>query len=249
MYSELKDKVALITGSTKGIGRGIAEKYASLGIKLILNYSSDENSARETEQILHKYGVEFIIHKADVSNPVAIQKLFATAIKRFGQIDIVVANAGVELVGKSVIDSTEEDFDRIFNINLKGTFFVMQEAAKYLPEGGRIILVSSTMSIHPDPGAAIYAASKAASKLFVDVLAKELGSRQITVNSVMPGIIDNAGVITAMPPDVKQKMSEGSPLGRLGTVADVGNVAAYLASADASFIHGHHLQVNGGSIY
>lgn len=107
MHSELKDKVALITGSTKGIGRGIAEKYASLGIKLILNYSSDENSARETKQILNKYGVEFIIQKADVSNPAAIKELFATAMKRFGQIDIVVANAGVELVEKSVIDSTE----------------------------------------------------------------------------------------------------------------------------------------------
>lgn len=122
---------------------------------------------------------------------------------------------------------------------MKGTFFVLQQAAKHLPDGGRLILVSSTMSIHPDPGASIYATSKAASKLFVDVLAKELGPRQITVKSVMPGIIDNAGVITAMLPDVKQKMSEGSPLGRLGS---------YLASAEASFIHGHHLQVNGGSI-
>jgi 3-oxoacyl-[acyl-carrier protein] reductase len=105
------------------------------------------------------------------------------------------------------------------------------------------------MSIHPDSGASIYAPSKAASKLFVDVLAKELGHRQITVNSIMPGIIDNAGVITDLPLDVKKKMSEGSPLGRLGSVADVGKVAAYLASDEAGFIHGHHLQVNGGSIH
>jgi 3-oxoacyl-[acyl-carrier protein] reductase len=249
MYKELKDKVALITGSTKGIGRGIAEKYASLGIKMVLNYSSDEKSAKETEKLIEQYGVEFLTLKADVSNPAAIEKLFADAISRFGKLDIVVANAGIELIETPVIDATEQDFDRIFNLNVKGTFFVLQQAARHVVNGGRVILVSSTMSIHPDPGAAIYAASKASSKLFVDVLAKELGIRQVTVNSVMPGIIDNAGVITNLAEDVKQKMRAGSPLNRLGSTADVGNVAAFLASNEASFIHGHHLQVNGGSIY
>jgi len=249
MYNELKDKVALITGSTKGIGRGIAEKYASLGVKLVLNYSSDDKSAEETTKLMEQYGVEFLVLKADVSNLTAIEKLFTDAINHFGKLDIVVANAGIELIETPVIDSTEEDFDKIFNVNVKGTFFVLQQAARHVADGGRIILVSSTMSIHPDPGAAIYAASKAASKLFVDVLAKELGTRQVTVNSVMPGIIDNAGVITNLPEGVKQKMRAGSPLNRLGSAADVGNVAAFLASNEASFIHGHHLQVNGGSIY
>ena len=249
MYNELKDKVARITGSTKGIGRGIAEKYASLGVKLVLNYSSDDKSAEETTKLMEQYGVEFLVLKADVSNLTAIEKLFTDAINHFGKLDIVIANAGIELIETPVIDSTEEDFDKIFNVNVKGTFFVLQQAARHVVDGGRIILVSSTMSIHPDPGASIYAASKAASKIFVDVLAKELGTRQVTVNSVMPGIIDNAGVITNQPEDVKQKMKAGSPLSRLGSAADVGNVAAFLASNEASFIHGHHLQVNGGSIY
>lgn len=249
MYPELKNKVALITGSTKGIGRGIAQKYASLGVKLVLNYARDDNSAEETEKLIKEYGIDYLILKADVSNPKSIEKLFTDAINHFGKLDIVVANAGIELIETPVVQCTETDFDNVFDINVKGTFFVLQQAAKYIVDGGRIILVSSTMSIHPDAGASIYAASKAASKLFVDVLAKELGPRNITVNSVMPGIIDSAGVITNQPEEVKKIMKAGSPFNRLGLPNDVGNVAAFLASNEASFIHSHHLQVNGGSIY
>ena len=249
MYPELKDKVALITGSTKGIGRGIAEKYASLGIKLILNYSADKKSAEEAVKAIEPYGIDYLLLKADVSDPAAIEKLYSDALRHFGKLDIVVANAGIELIETPVLASTETDFDKVFGLNVKGTFFVLQQAARWVVDGGRIILVSSTMSIHPDAGAAIYAASKAASKVFVDVLAKELGTRQITVNSVMPGIIDNAGVITDQPLEVKKQMMAGSPFNRLGTAADVGKVAAFLASQESSFIHGQHLAVNGGSIY
>lgn len=249
MYPELQGKVALITGSTKGIGRGIAEKLASLGVKLVLNYSADEASAAATRQAIDPYGVEYLMLKADASRPAAIEKMFADSLQRFGQLDIVVANAGIELIETPVLSSTEADFDKVFNLNVKGTFFVLQQAARHLVDGGRLLLISSTMSIHPDPGAAIYAASKAAGKLFIDVLAKELGSRQISVNSVMPGIIDNAGVITDQPASVKEQMRAGSPFNRLGTPADVANVVAFLASNEGTFVHGHHLQVNGGSIY
>jgi len=249
MYPELQGKVALITGSTKGIGRGIAEKLASLGVKLVLNYSADEASAAATRQAIDPYGVEYLLLKADASRPAAIETMFADALQRFGQLDIVVANAGIELIETPVLSATEADFDKVFNLNVKGTFFVLQQAARHLVDGGRLLLISSTMSIHPDPGAAIYAASKAAGKTFIDVLAKELGSRQISVNSVMPGIIDNAGVITDQPASVKEQMRAGSPFNRLGTPADVANVVAFLASNEGTFVHGHHLQVNGGSIY
>ena len=140
-----------------------------------MNYSNDEIAAIETEEIINSYGIEYHFVKADVSDPDDIRRLFSFASEKFGQLDIVVANAGIELIETPVLESTESDFDKVFNLNVKGTFFVMQEAAKYLANNGRLILISSTMSIHPDPGAAIYAASKAASKLFVDVLAKELG--------------------------------------------------------------------------
>jgi 3-oxoacyl-[acyl-carrier protein] reductase len=249
MYPDLKGKVALITGATKGIGRGIAEKYATLGLQLILNYSADETSAQDTAQALDQAGVEYRLVKADMSSPAAIEKLFSEALAHFGQLDIVVANAGIELIETPVLQSTEQDFDKVFNLNVKGTFFVLQQAAKHVVDGGRIILISSTMSIHPDAGASIYAASKAGQKMFVEVLAKEIGPRHVTVNSIMPGIIDNAGVITALPADIKKQMMAGSPFNRLGTAADVGNVAAFLASAEAGFIHGQHLAVNGGSIH
>lgn len=249
MYAELKGKKALITGATKGIGKGISEKFASLGINSILNFSNDKIAAIETEKIVNKYGIDYHFLKADVSDPKEIRRLFSFASEKFGQLDIVVANAGIELIETTVLESTESDFDKVFDLNVKETFFVMQEAAKYLTNGGRLILISSTMSIHPDPGAAIYAASKAASKLFVDVLAKELGSRHINVNSVMPGIIDNAGVITNQPLEIKKQMMAGSPFNRLGAPKDVAKVVAFLASDEGSFVHGHHLQVNGGSIY
>ena len=249
MYPELKGKVALITGATKGIGRGIAEHYAAQGLRLVLNYASDESSAQDTARTLDRAGAEYRLLKADMSSPAAIAQLFDDALAHFGQLDIVVANAGIELIETPVLASTEHDFDKVFNLNVKGTFFVLQQAAKHVVDGGRIILISSTMSLHPDPGAAIYAASKAGQKLFVDVLAKEIGARHITVNSIMPGIIDNAGVITNQPPDVKKQMMAGSPFNRLGTAADVASVAAFLASDGAGFIHGQHLAVNGGSIY
>ena len=249
MYPELKGKVALITGATKGIGRGIAEQYAEQGLRLLLNYSADETSAQETARAMDQAGADYRLVKADMANPTAIKILFGEVLAHFGRLDIVVANAGVELIETPVLESTEQDFDKVFNLNVKGTFFVLQQAARYVADGGRIILISSTMSIHPDPGAAIYAASKAGQKLFVEVLAKEIGPRQVTVNSIMPGIIDNAGVITALPPDVKKQLMAGSPFNRLGTAADVGHVAAFLASAAAGFIHGQHLAVNGGSIY
>ncbi|MAN26011.1 MULTISPECIES: SDR family NAD(P)-dependent oxidoreductase [Mesonia] len=249
MYEELKGKKALITGATKGIGRGIAEKFSSLGINSVLNYSNDDIAAIETEEIIKGYGIEYHFVKADVSDPDDIRRLFSFASEKFGQLDIVVANAGIELIETPVLESTESDFDKVFDLNVKGTFFVMQEAAKCLANNGRLILISSTMSIHPDSGAAIYAASKAASKLFVDVLAKELGPRHINVNSVMPGIIDNAGVITDQPIEIKKQMMAGSPFNRLGTPEDVAKVVAFLASDEGAFVHGHHLQVNGGSIY
>jgi 3-oxoacyl-[acyl-carrier protein] reductase len=249
MYSDLKDKVVLITGASKGIGRGIAQRFADEGVKLVLNYSSDAQSATETLKAIQEKGIDCVMLKADVSSPAAITELFDKAIQQYGKIDVVIANAGIELVHKSVLESTEADFDKVFNLNVKGTFFVMKNAARCLPDGGKLIVISSTMSIHPEFGAAIYASSKAASKLFVEVLAKELGPRQISVNTIMPGIIDNAGVIKDYPAEAKKTVIEGSPFRRLGTVEDVANVVVFLASKEGAYIHGHHLSVNGGSMF
>jgi 3-oxoacyl-[acyl-carrier protein] reductase len=249
MYPELKGKVALITGATKGIGRGIAKKYASIGLKLVLNYSSDEAAAKETAKMMDEYGVAYRMIKADMSDPTAISMMFRQAIDDFGKIDIVVVNAGIEIVNTHFTDYTESDFDKVFNLNVKGTFFVMQQAARYINDGGRIILISSTQTMNAETGAAVYAASKTASKKFVDILSKELGSRNITVNSIMPGVIDQAGVITSLSDDFKQLVRDNSPFGRLGTPGDIGKVAAFLASDEASYINGAHIRANGGSSF
>ncbi|MGF7080958.1 SDR family oxidoreductase [Mucilaginibacter sp. UYCu711] len=249
MYPELKGKVALITGASKGIGRGIAEKLALEGMQLILNYSSDETAARETADLMEGYGVSYQMIKADVSKPEAITDLFQQALALYGYIDIVIANAGIELVDKPFIEYTVQDFDKVFDLNVKGTFFVMQEAAKHVADGGRIILISSTQSLNAETGAAVYAASKTAGKKFVDILSKELGPRGITVNSVMPGVIDQAGIITGLPEEFKQLVRNSSPFGRLGTVQDIGKVVAFMTSDEAAYINGDHIKANGGSSF
>ena len=249
MYPELKGKVALITGASKGIGRGIAEKLAAQGLNLILNYSADETAAQDTARLMDGYGVNYHLIKADVSRPEAITDLFRQALTKFGRIDIVVANAGIELVDKPFTEYVETDFDKVFDLNVKGTFFVMQEAAKHVKDGGRIILISSTQSLNAETGAAVYAASKTAAKKFVDILSKELGTRGITVNSVMPGVIDQAGIITGLPEEFKKLVRNSSPFGRLGTVQDIGKVVAFLASDEAAYINGDHIKANGGSSF
>ncbi|WP_415326847.1 SDR family oxidoreductase [Chryseobacterium sp. MMS23-Vi53] len=249
MYPELKGKVALITGASKGIGKGIAEKLASEGLQLILNYSSDEKAALETARLMDDYKINYQMIKADVSNPSAIEELFQQVLAKFGRLDIVIANAGIEMVDKPFTDYTENDFDKIYNLNVKGTFFVMQQAAKHITDGGRIILISSTQSLNAESGAAVYASSKSAGKKFVDILSKELGHRGITVNSVMPGVIDQAGVIANISEEFKQLVRDNSPFGRLGNVQDIGKVVAFLASDEAGYINGAHIKANGGSSF
>lgn len=249
MYPELKGKVALITGASKGIGRGIAEKLATEGLQLVLNYSADDTAAQQTAQLMDRYGVNYQLIKADVSSPAAIEELYQQVLAKFGRIDIVIANAGVEMVDKPFTDYTEQDFDKIYNLNVKGTFFVMQQAAKHVSDGGRIILISSTQSLNAETGAAVYASNKSAGKKLVDILSKELGHRQITVNSVMPGVIDQAGVITNISEEFKQLVRENSPFGRLGSVQDIGKIVAFLASDEAAYINGGHIKANGGSSF
>lgn len=243
------NKVALVTGATKGIGKAIAEKFASLGINLILNYSSDQKSAEETEAIVKMYGVECLIVKANISNPAEVEQMFKKAIDKFGSIDFVIANAGFELTDRPFIKHTEADFDKVFGINAKGTFFTLQQAAIHVKDGGRIIAMSSTISENPVENASAYAASKAAIKIFVKVLAKEIGHRGITVNTIMPGVVDAAGVFFDISEEVRDMFSKASPLGRMAYPKDIANAAAFLISDAAAFVDGHHLAVNGASVY
>jgi 3-oxoacyl-[acyl-carrier protein] reductase len=245
----LQNKVALVTGGSKGIGKAIALKLASQGADIVVNYSRDSEAANQTVKEIEALGVKGLAFKADSASKKETELLFSEAIKKFGKIDIIIANAGVELINIPITDYTEEQFDKVFDINAKGTFFTLQQAAINIAENGRIILISSSTTVYVNPGFAVYGGSKTAPKFFVEVLAKELGHKGITVNSVIPGATDEAGIFAEMPADspYKKEIIDATPLGRMGLPKDIANVVSLVVSNEASFITGHHFMVNGGA--
>jgi 3-oxoacyl-[acyl-carrier protein] reductase len=169
-------------------------------------------------------------------------------MEKFEQLDIVVANAGVELVGGSVLDFTETDFDRLFAVNAKGAFFTLQRAARHIADHGRIIYVGSSTTAFPTPGTGLYRGSKVAAQFFVEVLAQEIGRRGVTVNTILPTAIEGAGVYTeGASEEVMQFVRSMRPISRMGTLEDVADAAEYLASDLSAFVSGQHLLISGGA--
>lgn len=245
----LKNKVALITGSARGLGKAIAERYAALGADIVLNYSRDKSAADETESNIRAMGANVIAVQADVSKVADIKRLFDEAINTFGKIDIVVANAGIEMVETPVTAFTEEQFDKVFSINTKGAYFTMQQAAKHVVDNGRIIYIASSTTSYPVPGMAVYGGSKTTPRYMVDILAKEIGHRGVTVNSIIPFAVDHAGIFVEADAyhALRKQLLDSCPMGRLAEVEDVANVAEFFASDLSSFVNGQHLLVNGGA--
>jgi len=247
--NSLKGKVALITGSARGLGKAIAERYAALGADIVLNYSRDKIAAEETASNIKAMGVRVTAIQGDVSKVADIERLFDEAVKAFGKIDIVVANAGIELVETPVTAFTEEQFDRVFSINTKGSYFTMQQAAKHVSDNGRILYIASSTTSFPVPGMAVYGGSKTTPRYLVDILSKEIGHRGVTVNSIIPFAVDHAGIFAdpASHPDLRKQLLDSCPMGRLAEVEDVANIAEFFASDLSSFVSGQHLLVNGGA--
>jgi 3-oxoacyl-[acyl-carrier protein] reductase len=185
--------------------------------------------------------------QADVSKVAEVKRLFDISFERFGQLDILVNNAGV-IVYKPLVDVTEAEFDRLFAVNVKGTFFACQEAAKRMAEGGRIINCSSSTTAMMLPNYAAYVASKGAVEQMTHILAKELGPRQITVNVVSPGPTDTELFSQGKTEQEKQRLAQMAALGRLGETQDIADVVAMLASNDARWITGQNIRANGGVI-
>jgi len=246
--NELQNKVALITGSARGLGKAIALRYAELGADIIINYSKDLASAEEVEREIKKGGGRVRIIKADITKVAEIEHLFNEAKKAFGKIDIVVTNASIEMVETPVLNFTEEQFDRLFTINTKGSYFTMQQAAKHVEDNGRIIYIASSTTAFPIPGMAIYGGSKTTPRYLVNVLSQEIGYRGVTVNSIIPGAVDHSGIFVdpASYPELRKGILAATPMSRMTLVGDVANVAQFFASDLSSFVTGQHLLVNGG---
>lgn len=238
---------AIITGGTKGVGRAIAGRFAQAGMNLAIGYGSDDEAAQTATAELAAAGAKVLMLKTDVRNRGEVEALFQRAHDEFGRIDIVVANAGIEVIDRTFADLEEESMDRVVDINVKGTFFTLQQAARHVVDGGRIIATSSTIALYPPEKAGLYASTKAAVRLMVEGLAKELGPRGITVNSIAPGMVKSAGVFTQIPSELENQAIEATPLGRMVEPADIGGTALFLASADAAMISGQHLGITGGA--
>ncbi|WP_292770030.1 glucose 1-dehydrogenase [Nostoc sp. NOS(2021)] len=254
---KLEGKVAIVTGSSRGIGKEIAIKLSHEGAKVIVNYSSSPEKAEEVVNQIKQQGGEATAIQADMSRIDQIQQLVTKAVEKYGQLDILVSNAGIEYFGK-LEEITREDFDRVFSVNVAGQLFVTQAAARYLTSGGRIVLTSSVSAGRSVLYHTLYAASKAAVSAMVLNLAPELGERGITINAIAPGgtatdmAQENAKRYTHpslqnVSPDalLKSKIS----LQRLAQPEEIAAAVTFLVSDDASYITGSTLVVDGGILF
>lgn len=243
----LQGKVALVTGSARGIGAEIALTIAKAGAKVIVNYAQNQAAADRVCAAITEAGGECLAVQADVSDPVAVRQLFTTAIERFQQIDILVNNAGV-LVFKEIAEISDDEFDRIVDINFKSVFYTLREAAAKLADHGRIVTVSSTVTRLMLPKYGAYAATKAAVEQLTRIFAREAGKRGITANIVSPGPVDTELFRSGKTPADIERMAAMAALGRLGATDDVAQVVLFLVSDEARWITGQNIGVNGGII-
>jgi 3-oxoacyl-[acyl-carrier protein] reductase len=247
--SALHGKVCLVTGASRGIGRAIAERLARDGARVAINYAHAKTEAQELEANITARGGHAAVFQADLGHIPEIRQLFRACVKRFGRLDILVNNAA-SFLSKPLAETTEQEFDTIFAVNARGAFFAMQEAARYLPDEGRIINISSSATTVGFSNLAVYLGSKAALEQFTMVLANELGPRRITVNTVAAGPTETkmlANLLQTWPPEAKTMLVQRTPLGRIGEPADIADVVAFLAREESRWITGQFIRVDGGA--
>lgn len=243
--ASLAGKVAIVTGASRGIGRAIALRLSQEGASVVVNYARGAEQAKEVVSAIEAAGGKALAVQADVSKTAEIRDLFDRTQETYSQIDILVNNAGVILY-KPVAEVTEAEFDNLFAINVKGTFFACQEAAKRMAEGGRIVNFSSSTTAMMLPTYGVYVATKGAVEQLTRSLAKELGDRQITVNVISPGPTDTELFTVGKTAEQIQRFTQMTALGRLGKVEDIADVTAFLCSEQARWITGQNIRVNGG---
>jgi 3-oxoacyl-[acyl-carrier protein] reductase len=245
--SNANGKVAIVTGSSRGIGAAIAERLAADGFTVVINYAGSTAPAETLAAKIQKAGYRATPVQADVSDPAAVARMFDSAETAFGGVDVLINNAGVMNLA-TIADSSDALFDRHIAVNLKGTFNTLREASRRLRDGGRIVNFSSSITSRLVPTYGVYAATKAAVEAMTSILAKELRGRNITVNAVAPGPTATALFLGGKPQEVIDQLSKLAPLERLGRPEDIANVVAFLAGPDGAWINGQVLRANGGVI-
>jgi len=241
------NRVAIITGASRGIGAAIAERLARDGFTVVLNYSVDAAKAEALARTIEGNGGRALTAKADVSDPQAVSQMFDAAAAAFGGIDLLVNNAGIMTLSP-LAESTDALFDRQIAVNLKGTFNTLREAAKRLRDGGRIVNFSTSVVGLKLENYGVYAATKAAVETLTAILSKELRGRSITVNAVAPGPTATDLFLNGKSDELIARMAKMNPLERLGTPDDIASAVSFLAGPDGSWINGQVLRANGGMI-
>lgn len=241
------NKVAIVTGASRGIGAAVAQRLADDGFTVVINYSGDAAPAEALARKIETKGGRALTAKADVSDPTAVRAMFDAAETAFGGVDVLVNNAGIMTLS-SLADTDDAAFDRLVAINLKGVFNTLREAARRLRDGGRIINFSSSVVGLLQPTYGVYAATKAGVEAMTGVLTKELRGRNITVNSIAPGPTATDLFLNGKPQAVVDHLAKLAPLERLGQPTDIAAAVAFLAGPDGAWINGQTLRANGGII-
>ena len=240
----LAQKVALVTGASRGIGAAVAQKLAGEGAKVIINYAGAQQEAEQVVQAIKDGGGDAIAIKADVSKAAEVTAMFDAAIAHYGRIDVLVNNAGI-MITKLLKDTTDEDFTRQFEVNVRGTFNTLREAAAKLAENGSIINFSSTTTRLMMPTYSTYVATKGAVEQLTRVFAKEIGNRGINVNAVLPGPTNTELFTKGKPQELIDRLASLNAFNRLGQPEDIARVVAFLAGDDAKWISGQTIGLNG----
>ncbi|MUU78936.1 SDR family oxidoreductase [Winogradskyella endarachnes] len=243
--SVLNEKVAIVTGASKGIGAEIAKYLAYNGATVVVNYANNKENAENVVKEIIQNGSKAICIQADVSNLDDVKKLFKETISHFGKVDILVNNAGI-MINSLLKDATIENFEKQINVNLKGIFNTLKEASTQLADNGSIINISSTVTRTAFPTYGIYSATKSAVQQLSSVFAKEIGHRGINVNCVLPGPTATDLFLKGKSEEIITKLASSNAFKRLGTPSDIAKIVAFLVTDEAKWINGQNIGANGG---